>query len=176
MSAESDIVNEAKSIADFLHAQSQVLPKDTFDAVQQGQVNSLGAKISAMGACGLAGATDLTAAISRGTWTPDQKTFLCSRVSDRLATQQASLSQPRKTQQSLPASFPNYFTPSDCEFFRDHSQMLHSKIARACDCCVGLASHAHPRPRLATSWPSCWSMLCRTFLCLCSHSMPWSQK
>ena len=141
MSAESDIVNEAKSIADFLHAQSQVLPKDTFDAVQQGQVNSLGAKISAMGACGLAGATDLTAAISRGPWTPDQKSFLCSRVSDRLTTQQASLSQPRKTQQSLTASLPNYFTPSDYEFFRDHSQMLHSKIARACDrlCRVGIS-------------------------------------
>ena len=126
MAAEADIISDAKSIADFLSAQQTVLPTSTFDAVKQGQVNSLGAKILAMGSCGLAGATELTAAISGGPWTADQKAFLCSRITDRLTTAQAANAVPRRTQQCLTTSLPTYFTPSDYQFLNDSQHMLHA--------------------------------------------------
>ena len=141
MASEADIISDAHSIADFLSAQQTVLPAITFDAIKQGQVNSLGAKILAMGSCGLAGATELTAAISGGPWTADQKAFLCSRITDPLTTAQATNAVPRKTQQCLTTSLPTYFTPSDYQFLNDSQHMLHAKMQRVCDrlCRVGLS-------------------------------------
>jgi hypothetical protein len=133
MSTADDIVAEATSITEYLAAQRQILSIAALDGVQDGQVKSLGSKISGLPTFDLMGATKLTTAISTGPWTLAQKDFLAIRISERLAVHQTKTTPDKRPLQLMAGVLSNYFTEDDYAFLVSSDHLLHSKITRVCE-------------------------------------------
>ena len=135
----SDLIREIAQIGEFLMAQKDVLPVETWTSMSMNHLSAVRARISALNSLTSAEATEMVEAVRLAHCGPEDKSSFCEAISKRLTELQTSPKKARKENQVCPG-FYNFFSQQDRQVLQDATASQTTKLTQVVSrCCkIGL--------------------------------------
>ena len=138
-----DLLKEITQIGEFLRAQREVLPAETWSQMNSNHVSAIHTRIGSLASLTALDATQMVEGIRTAHFMSEDKAAFCSAVSARLTELETSPKKSRKENQTC-AGFYNFLSRQDRDVLKDPTASQTTKLTQLCGRCC----------RIGLMWPS----------------------